>query len=283
MATRGPTKKSPSPEGQDGPSDENIARKKSPNEEKEPSALESGEEKFESKQRCAATLRNWSLHHDNALRMVKEGAVQALVELAAGESSLLLWSRRELRIFFSYSDFPLVDDRKTKAYCATAFRNLSANPELRERLVAEGAVETIVELSASTDDETHKECATALCNLSMIHGAEAQVERDAFHIFLLMDQKDSAHSGLPSFCYQLVEAGAVLALMILMNDNDSLAAVCARAMFNLTCVDKPYLRIERSAELHIFFHRRRSTSRTDLALRPQSHQGLCRLGIYGQQ
>jgi len=153
----------------------------------------------EAKQRCAATLRNWSFHEENRKRLMREGAERALMTLAT------------------------VDDDKTKAYCATAFRNLASEPALRKQLVKCGAVRTIVSLSNSTNAEVNKDCVAALCHLSCLEGSEGR----------------------------LVDDGSVVTLQYLMQENAELAPLCARALFNLTCVDQIYDRIERVVKVFI--------------------------------
>jgi hypothetical protein len=150
-------------------------------------------ETYEARQRCACTLRNWSYNQDNLEVMVDEGAVESLIGLAA------------------------TDDRKTQAYAATAFRNLSAVPSLRKEMIEKGAVNTIVQLPESGSSSTMKDCAAALCNLSCEEGQEEQ----------------------------LVNENAVVTLMVMMQENEELSPICAQALFNLSCVTYLYPRMEK--------------------------------------
>jgi hypothetical protein len=120
--------------------------------------------------------------------MVEEGAVTALIGLAK------------------------TGDRKTQGYCATAFRNLSAKPELREQIIKQGAVAMIVDLPATGSSTVMRDCATALCNLSCAEGCEQD----------------------------LVDDGAVNTLMAMLLENEELSTICAQSMFNLTCVKDRY-------------------------------------------
>ena len=105
---------------------------------------------FESKQRCAATLRNFSYNDENVVQMASEGAVEALINLAS------------------------VNDRKTQAYVSTAFRNLAANPKLRKQIAqTERAVEKLVLLPGSGSSTAARDAAIALCHLSNLPGNEA--------------------------------------------------------------------------------------------------------------
>eukprot|EP00935_MAST-01C_sp_MAST-1C-sp1_P001552 g1552.t1 len=109
------------------------------------------------------------------------------------------------------------DDRKTQAYAATALRNLSAVPSLRRHMIQQGAVNTIVQLPESGSSSTMKDCAAALCNLSCEEGQEEQ----------------------------LVNENAVVTLMVMMQENEELSPICAQALFNLSCVQLSYPRLEK--------------------------------------
>ena len=127
--------------------------------EDEDGATDANSKRFEGKQRCAATLRNWSFYEENRERMVREGAVQALMKLAT------------------------VPDKKTRGYCASAFQNLSSHPGLRAQIVDQGGAHVIVELCTTTDTtlvsmDIIRDCTAALCNLSCLEGAESRLVED---------------------------------------------------------------------------------------------------------
>jgi len=110
------------------------------------------------------------------------------------------------------------DDRKIRRYCASTFRHMSSKTQLCTQMIDMGSLPILAELAASSGDRPiSRDCAVAMLNLTRMQGREGD----------------------------LVEDGAVLAFIGLMNDNEDLAGVCARALFNLTCVDAPYVFIER--------------------------------------
>ncbi|KAH8044263.1 ubiquitin-protein transferase [Aureococcus anophagefferens] len=102
--------------------------------------------------------------------------------------------------------------------CATAFKNMSQHAELCAQLVKHTAVPVISDLGvAAKDIAVSRDCGLALVNLTIMDGIEAK----------------------------LVEDGVVIALMSLMNQHEELAELCSRGLFNLTCVDQPYMYMER--------------------------------------
>lgn len=101
---------------------------------------------------------------------------------------------------------------------ATAFKNMSYHSELCRQMVKKSAVPTISELGvAGKEFVVSRDCALALVNLTSMDGIEAK----------------------------LVEDGIVIALMSIMNQHEELAELCSRGLFNLTCVDQPYIYMER--------------------------------------
>ncbi|GMH51099.1 hypothetical protein TrST_g8590 [Triparma strigata] len=110
------------------------------------------------------------------------------------------------------------DDRKIRRYCASAFRHMSGHKILCEQMIYNQAPIFVGELASSSHDKLiSRDCAITMLNLTRMQGKEGK----------------------------LVDDGAVLALMSLMTDSDELSGVCARGLFNLTCVDEPYQFIER--------------------------------------
>ena len=110
------------------------------------------------------------------------------------------------------------DDRKIRRYCASTFRHMSTKAVLCKQMISIGALPIISELSSSSrNKQISRDCAIAMLNMTRMQGREGH----------------------------LVDDGAVLALMSLMNENEDLAGLCARGLFNLTCVDAPYPFIER--------------------------------------
>ena len=135
------------------------------------------------------------------------------------------------------------DDPKIRRYCASTFRSMSSKTALCTQMIDMGSLPVLAELTSTsasiakengngngdTSSNTNntnntliakliaRDCAVAMLNLTRMQGREGN----------------------------LVEDGAVLAFIGLMNDNEDLAGLCARALFNLTCVDQPYMFIER--------------------------------------
>ncbi|KDO32421.1 hypothetical protein SPRG_02898 [Saprolegnia parasitica CBS 223.65] len=109
------------------------------------------------------------------------------------------------------------DDLATRIHCVTTFMNLSNVSDLRRGLIKLGAVKTIVSILNGGDDKTlQTACALTLCNLCCLEGDEST----------------------------LVADGAVGALAGLINETASVASICERGIFNLTCVKEPYYQIE---------------------------------------
>ena len=109
------------------------------------------------------------------------------------------------------------DDLATRIHCVTTFMNLSNVSDLRRGLIKLGAVKTIVSILNGGDDKTlQTACALTLCNLCCLQGDEST----------------------------LVADGAVGALAGLINETASVASICERGIFNLTCVKEPYYQIE---------------------------------------
>lgn len=103
-------------------------------------------------------------------------------------------------------------------FCAAACRFMSEHPVLSTTMIDEGAVLTISELVKSTDDEfISANLCIALVNLTMVHGRESS----------------------------LVEGTVVPAFTHLVTVRSELAALCARGLYNLTCVDNSYPLIDR--------------------------------------
>eukprot|EP01038_Epipyxis_sp_PR26KG_P013506 gene13506-18121_t len=104
-------------------------------------------------------------------------------------------------------------------YCVAAFRYMSEYPELAVSIIEEGGMSTISEIinSAMMDDFIANNLAITLVNLTRIVGKEGQ----------------------------LVEGAIALAIMNIITVKPELGAVCARGLYNLTCVDVSYSLIER--------------------------------------
>ena len=127
---------------------------------------------------------------------------------------------QELREAFDLFDTDGSGTIDTKELQVALRAILSAELELKdcEQLVQHAVVPVISELAIAAKDRTvSRDCGIALVNMTTMDGIEGK----------------------------LVEDGVVLALMSLMNQYDDLAELCARGLFNLTCVDAPYTFVER--------------------------------------
>ncbi|GAB9472415.1 hypothetical protein Gpo141_00009593 [Globisporangium polare] len=116
-----------------------------------------GEESVQMKQRrrCALTLSNWSSNSENAVLMVQENVVEALMLLCKANDSV------------------------TRLHCVTALMNLSHVNELRQVIVRQGAVKTVSEIVDETEDKTLRTaCAITLCNLCCLEGEEEVLVED---------------------------------------------------------------------------------------------------------
>lgn len=147
-----------------------------------------------SKLYCATALCNWARNSSNANRLAKEGAVRAIVLLA---------SEKVLKI---------------SIFCAGAFRYMSEQPVLAEKMIDEKCINIISEMiTTSSDDFICGNLAICLLNLTRISGKE----------------------------WQLVEDSIVLCFMNLISQHQDLHSACCRGLYNLTCIDASYPMIER--------------------------------------
>eukprot|EP00937_MAST-01D_sp_MAST-1D-sp2_P001219 g1219.t1 len=162
-----------------------------------------------SSQRCAATLRNWSYEDSNLAQMVDEGVIEALVDLTAA------------------------DDRKTSAYTATVYRNLTSRRDLAWRVLECGGTEQLCKLAVTRSATAEKDAVLALLNLSELSNAD-----------------DDAPPGSGSTEERMVDEGVCQALAaVLQNKTPGLARPCVETLHNLTCVQEPYHRLDRVAKM----------------------------------
>ena len=107
---------------------------------------------------------------------------------------------------------------KIRRFCAAAFRFMSEDPILSISMIEEGAVSAIADVvKLPVDEFSATNLAVALVNLTRINGREAT----------------------------LVEGSMVLCLHQLVINCPDLAPLCARGLYNLTCVDGMYPLMER--------------------------------------
>lgn len=147
-----------------------------------------------SKLYCATSLCNWSRNPANANRLEAEGAVKAIMILSLEKLPRIL------------------------VFCAGAFRYMSEQPILANRMIDDQALGAILEMiGTKADDFICGNLAIALLNLTRVNGREGQ----------------------------LVEDSIVLCFMNLIGQRQDLHATCCRGLYNLTCVDTNYPLIER--------------------------------------
>uniref|UniRef100_K3X5K4 Armadillo repeat-containing domain-containing protein n=1 Tax=Globisporangium ultimum (strain ATCC 200006 / CBS 805.95 / DAOM BR144) TaxID=431595 RepID=K3X5K4_GLOUD len=107
------------------------------------------------RRRCLLTLSNWSSNPENAVLMVQENVVEALILLCKPNDSV------------------------TRLHCVTALMNLSHIVELRKVIVRQGAVKTVAEIVDETEEKTLRTaCAITLCNLCCLEGEEEVLVQD---------------------------------------------------------------------------------------------------------
>lgn len=147
-----------------------------------------------SKLHCAIQLCNWARNASSAQRLADEGAVRAI---------MLLCTEKVPRI---------------TAFCAVAFRFMSEQPVLANKMIDENSLTSILELIGSkTDEFVCANLAIALLNLTRVNGREGQ----------------------------LVEDSIVLCFLNIISHRQDLHTTCVRGLYNLTCVDTNYPLIER--------------------------------------
>merc|ERR1719502_199622 len=111
------------------------------------------------------------------------------------------------------------DNPYIRKHCAAAFRHMSTRSVLAQQLIQYGAVPVISDLAnnSSNDKKIGKDCLISLINMTKNSGTEAK----------------------------LVEDGIVLAISSMLVDDEQWDEMCARGLFNLTCVDTHYPLMER--------------------------------------
>lgn len=143
-------------------------------------------------------------------------------------------------------------DRQTMASCSQAFYNLALEPELRKDIIRAGAVPTLIALMMSPLRKIKIDCALTLCNLAACPGMEAH----------------------------LVQDGLVPALVSLSSVTVQLMHIAIMALLNLSCVDKPYQKIEEVGDAALQFTMYSLTNEMELMLL----KCLCNLtGLQGSQ
>lgn len=149
--------------------------------------------------------------------------------------------------------------REAKVHCAKTLAGWAQHAANTERLAEEGAVEAIMFLSKEEDPELRRHCSLAVKHMSTRRRLAAQLVEHSVVPSLAHMATQAKEPQVASDCAvalvnltrmdgfeaRLVEEGIVLALMTLMNAREELAVVCAKGLFNLTCVNQSYTYMER--------------------------------------
>ncbi|KAK1942449.1 hypothetical protein P3T76_005948 [Phytophthora citrophthora] len=106
----------------------------------------------ESKASCCHVLASVSCHPSCCMALVRMGVISVLATLAK-----------------------VKDDSTIQRCCAITLGNLSVEPEIRETLASAGIVAIVSVLSNSYSEDSQRDCAKVLCNLSCIRGNEASL------------------------------------------------------------------------------------------------------------
>ncbi|GMF12867.1 unnamed protein product [Phytophthora lilii] len=104
----------------------------------------------ESKASCCHVLASVSCHPSCCLALVRMGVISVLATLSR-----------------------IKEDAIIQRCCAITLANLSVEPEIRETLASAGIVAIVSVLSNSYSEDSQRDCAKVLCNLSCIRGNEA--------------------------------------------------------------------------------------------------------------
>jgi hypothetical protein len=117
----------------------------------------------ESKASCCHVLASVSCHPSCCMALVHMGVIYVLATLAK-----------------------IKEDATIQRCCAITLANLSVEPDIRETLASAGIVAIVAVLSNSYSEDSQRNCAKVLCNLSCIRGNEAALVREGAVGVLMM-------------------------------------------------------------------------------------------------
>jgi hypothetical protein len=147
----------------------------------------------------------------------------------------------------------------TKLYCAACLCNWARIPSNAQQLANEGAVRAVMQLCNEADSRILKFCAAAFRYMSDSSILSTQMI-DENSISVMSELVNNANSEFVSGSIvvalvnltrvggkeeKLVESGIILAIQTEIQVRPDLNAACARALYNLTCVDAQYNTMER--------------------------------------
>lgn len=184
----------------------------------------------DTKLQCAQSLCTWAAHEGNVERLFTEGAVDAVIRLSKEQQPLI------------------------RRYCARAFRRMSARPLLAKEMLAVGGIVSLlarmVRPEAPTPPAASTRGAGALSPYQYQQQQQQQQLQQYQHAVPQQVVVDCLAAlvnltTVPESEAQLVEDGIVPALMSSLKDREDYDELCARGLYNLTCVDAPYPFIDR--------------------------------------
>ncbi|ETO83166.1 hypothetical protein F444_02755 [Phytophthora nicotianae P1976] len=117
----------------------------------------------ESKASCCHVLASVSHHPSCCMALVRMGVISVLATLAKIKENAII-----------------------QRCCAITLANLSVEPEIRETLASAGIVAIVSVLSNSYSEDSQRDCAKVLCNLSCIRGNEAALVGEGAVSVLMM-------------------------------------------------------------------------------------------------
>ena len=156
----------------------------------------------EKNRRYALSLATLANKPSKRMAIVQEGAIQILIELSQ------------------------LHDRTIQVRCASAFASLSVEPEIRVKMLDDGALPAIAALAGNTNiREIKVDCSRAICNLGCV----------------------------PNYEFKLLKEGVPFAVMNIASACPETYETCLKILLNLSCVTEKLARIEEVTEALVFF------------------------------
>jgi len=115
----------------------------------------------EKKMQYAISLATIASRPERRLKMAKDGAIAALIELTN------------------------IEDISIRRSCAAAFSFLADEPLIRKKMVEDGCILAISILSNCNSNDIKSDCAKIICNLSSSSGFEQRMVRDGASFILI--------------------------------------------------------------------------------------------------
>lgn len=133
---------------------------------------------LETKACCCHVLASMSCHASCCLALVRMGVISVLATLAK-----------------------IKEDRGIQRCCAITLANLSVEPSIRDVLVTASIVAILALLSNSYSEESQRDCAKVLCNLSCVPGHEAHlVHEGAIGVLMMISMVRAVSSATKDTC-----------------------------------------------------------------------------------